>query len=376
MNIKLSNKIHIFLFFRIIKDIGLNASLIFLNKKRARQVMHMKELTQKERLLNAIACKAVDKVPVASFTQTATLELMKASGAYWPRAHREAKLMSDLAVAGHTLAWLEAVRLPFGLTGEAATMGCEVNYHENKNDFTPAVERGLSSYSNIRLPEPNEGVMGEIIEAVKISRDAIGKDTPIIVGVTGPFTIAGHIRGVNDILTDVILNQELVHKILESTWQVSASFANALIENGADVVAFIEPTASIIGSDFFKEFALPYLKKATSAIKVPVVLHICGDSMPLMQMMVETGATGVSIDQKVSLAKAKETVRGRCSVVGNVDPVAVLQMKKTDDVIKDCQRILSEGTDVLAPGCGISQYTPLENIRSMIKARDIFCKST
>ena len=335
----------------------------------------MKELSEKERLLRAIGCKAVDQVPVASFTQTATLELMKASGAYWPKAHREAKLMSTLAVAGHTEACLEAVRLPFGLTGEAATMGCEVNYHEDKNDFTPSVERGLPDYDNIRLPEPCEGIMGVIIEAVRMSRESVEDDIPIIVGVTGPFTIAGHIRGVNDILTDVILNQELVHNILESTWQVSASFANALVDNGADVVALIEPTASIIGPDFFKEFALPSLKKATAAAKAPVMLHICGDSMPLMDMMVKTGATGVSVDQKVNIAKVKKAVRGRCSVVGNVDPVAVLQMKKTDSVIQDCGRILSEGTDVLAPGCGISPYTSTENIRSMIKARDIYCKT-
>jgi MtaA/CmuA family methyltransferase len=339
-------------------------------------VVEMKELTQKERLLRAVTCKPVDKVPVVSFTQTATLELMKASGAYWPRAHREAKLMADLAVAGHTMASLEAVRLPFGLTGEAATMGCQVNYHEDRNDFTPSVEKGLADYNNFSIPDPHEGMMGEIIEALRISRKSVGGDVPIIVGVTGPFTLAGHILGVNDILTDVILNQELVHKILEKTWQVSAGFANALVEGGADVVAFIEPTASIIGAEFFKEFALPYLKKATVSVKSPMVLHICGDSMPLIEMMVETGVTGISVDQKVSINKVKETVEGRCSVLGNVDPVAVLQMKKQGDVIQDCKRILTEGTDVLAPGCGISQYTPIDNIRSMIKARDIFCKKT
>jgi MtaA/CmuA family methyltransferase len=335
----------------------------------------MSELSEKERLLGALSRGPIDKVPAVSFTQTATLELMKTSGAYWPRAHREAQLMSDLAVAGHTKAGLEAVRLPFGLTGEAATMGCQANYHEDKNDFTPTIEKGVQNYDDIQLPQPDEGIMGVILEAVRKSRKSVGDDIPIIVGVTGPFTIAGHIRGVNDLLTDVILNPELVHKIIDKTWQLSASFANAAVESGADVVTFIEPTASIIGPDFFKEYALPCLKKTIAAVKAPVVLHICGDSMPLMEMMVETGTAGISVDQKVNIARAKEAIRDRCSVVGNVDPVAVLQMKKPDGVFQDCQRILAEGTDVLAPGCGISPYTTTENIRSMIKARDIFCKN-
>ena len=339
-------------------------------------VVKMRELTQKERLLQAIACRAVEKIPVVSFTQTATLDLMKLAGAYWPKAHKDAKLMSKLAVAGHTEAFLEAVRVPFGLTAEAATMGCTVNYHEDKNDFTPAVEKGLLNLNDIRFPEPDEGIIGEIAESVRISRGAVGDDVPIIVGVTGPFTIAGHLRGVNDILTDLILNNELVHRLINSSWPVSLSFANALVDNGADVVVLIEPTASIIGSEFFGEYVLPSLKKVVSAVKALTVLHICCDSMPLVAMIAETGAAGLSIDQKVNIARAKEAVRGRCSVVGNVDPVAILQMKKPEAVAQDCRRILSEGTDVLAPGCGISPYTPTENIRSMIKARDMYCNST
>ncbi|MDD1776233.1 MAG: MtaA/CmuA family methyltransferase [Candidatus Methanomethylicus sp.] len=330
----------------------------------------MKDYTQRERLISVIAGNTVDKTPVVSFTQTATLEMMKASNAYWPPAHRDAQLMADLAVASHMVAGLEAVRLPFGLTGEAATMGCHVNYHEDKSDFTPTVEMGLSSYDDLKIPEPNDGIMGQIMSAVQKSREIVGNNIPIIVGVTGPFTIAGHIRGVNDILTDIILNQALVHKILATTWQVSANFANALVGKGADVVAFIEPTASIIGADFFKEFCLPYMKKVTAEIKAPTVLHICGDSLPIMDMMAETGVSAVSVDQKVNIAKAKEVLNGRCRIVGNVDPVAILQMKKPEGVVEDCRRILSEGTDALAPGCGISPYTPTENIKAMIMARD------
>ncbi len=334
--------------------------------------MPTERLTQKERLLNALVGRRADKVPVASVTQTATLELMEASNAYWPRAHREARLMADLAVAGHTVAGLEAVRLPFGLTGEAATMGCQVNYHEDRNDFTPNVEKGLPSYEDLRIPEPTEGIMGQIVKAVGISREIVGDDVPIVVGVTGPFTIAGHIRGINDMLTDLILDPGLVHNILGTTWEVSASFAAALVGNGADVVVLIEPTASIIGADFFKEFVLPYVRRVTAKVnvRVPTVLHTCGDSLPIMDLMAQVGVSAVSLDQRVSIAKTKEVVGGRCRVIGNVDPVAVLQMKGPEEVMADCGRILSEGTDVLAPGCGISQYTPLENIKAMIRARD------
>lgn len=335
----------------------------------------MARTTQKERLVAAVMNKAVDKVPVASITQTGTLELMKASNAYWPAAHSNAKLMADLAVAGHTVAGLEAVRLPFGLTGEAASMGCRVNYHQDKNDFTPTVECGFTSFSQLPIPDPTEGIMGVIIDALGLCRDKVGKDVPIIVGVTGPFTLAGHIRGVNDILTDVILDADLVNKILDTTWQITANFANAAAKAGADIIAFIEPTASIIGPDFFKAFVIPYMKKVTASVNAPTILHICGDSLPMMEMMVETGVKGTSIDQKVSAAEAKSAIRGRCSLIGNLNPIAVLQMMGAAGVESECARLLSEGVNVLAPGCGISPYTPTENIKAMVKARDKYYKS-
>jgi [methyl-Co(III) methanol-specific corrinoid protein]:coenzyme M methyltransferase len=333
-------------------------------------MMIMINMSQKERLVSALMNKPVDKTPVVSVTQTGTLELMNAANAYWPAAHRDAKLMADLALAAHTIAGLEAVRLPFGLTGEAASMGCRVNYHEDKNDFTPTVECGFPSYDNLPVPSPNEGLMGTIMDAVGLCRERVGCDVPIIVGVTGPFTLAGHIRGVNDILTDVILDPDLVNKILETTWRISANFAGALVKKGVDVIAFIEPTASIIGPDFFKAYALPYLKKAAASIRAPTVLHICGDSLPIMEMMVETGVSGISIDQKVSAIAAKSAIRGRCSLVGNIDPVAVLQMKGDQGVEEECIRLLSEGVSVLAPGCGISPYTRTSQIAAMVKARD------
>ncbi|MDI9644611.1 MAG: MtaA/CmuA family methyltransferase [Candidatus Verstraetearchaeota archaeon] len=327
----------------------------------------------RSRLLGAVTSRAVDVPPVASFTQTATVELMASSKAYWPKAHREAKPMSLLAVAGHTIAGLEAVRLPFSLTSEVATMGCTVDYHDGSIDVAPTVQRGLADLRSIRIPEPHEGVMGEVIEAVRMCRDSVGEEVPIIAGVTGPFTIAGHIRGINEILLDVVQNKELVQRILESAWQVSASFSRALADNGVDVLVIVEPTASLIGPRYFKDFVLPYLRRSIRTARSPVVLHICGNSMPLLEMMVETGASCLSLDQKVSIAKAKEVVRGRCSVSGNVDPVAVLQMSSPEVVAEECMKILSEGVDVLAPGCGLSPSTPLGNLRSMVRARDLFC---
>ncbi|AKB27478.1 Methylcobamide:CoM methyltransferase MtaA [Methanosarcina siciliae C2J] len=81
----------------------------------------------RDRFLNTLHGKAVDKIPVLSVTQTGTVELMRKSGAAWPDAHFDAEKMADLALSAHTCAGLEAVRYPFCLTVLSEALGCKVN---------------------------------------------------------------------------------------------------------------------------------------------------------------------------------------------------------------------------------------------------------
>lgn len=326
------------------------------------------KLNQKERFLYTLNGKEVDRTPVVSVTQTGTLDLMKASGASWPQAHRDARLMAKLAVAAHDVAGLEAVRIPYGLIAEAEAMGCQIDYHEKDIDFTPSVRSGLKSFGKIRVPKPEEGLMGEMLKATRICRETVGDDVPLVVGVTGPFTIAGHIRGLSEMMMDLVNDPKTIHGIEEATSRVAADFSRSLCEAGADVITLIEPTGAIIGLEFFNEFCVPYLTKIIRSLKVPVVLHICGYSLPLYDSMIATGAKGLSIDQTVSAMEAKKAIGGRAALLGNVNPVSVLLQGDAAAVEADCRRILAEGVDVLSPGCGLAPRTPLENIKAMVRA--------
>jgi [methyl-Co(III) methanol-specific corrinoid protein]:coenzyme M methyltransferase len=41
-----------------------------------------------------------------------------------------------------------------------------------------------------------------------------------------------------------------------------------------------------------------------------------------------------------------------------------------DKIKEECKKALTEGVDVLAPGCGIAPMTPLSNIKAMVEARN------
>ena len=84
-------------------------------------------LSPRQRVLSAIRCEPISgRTPCVSANQTATLEQMEATGAYWPEAHYSAEKMAALALAAHTILGLDAVKVPFCQTVEAEALGCQI----------------------------------------------------------------------------------------------------------------------------------------------------------------------------------------------------------------------------------------------------------
>lgn len=57
-------------------------------------------------------------------------------------------------------------------------------------------------------------------------------------------------------------------------------------------------------------------------------------------------------------------------MIGNVSPSRTLLFGTPVTVKAEAKQCLSDGVDILAPGCGIAPRTPLVNIRDLVEARD------
>jgi [methyl-Co(III) methanol-specific corrinoid protein]:coenzyme M methyltransferase len=116
---------------------------------------------------------------------------------------------------------------------------------------------------------------------------------------------------------------------------------------------------------------LPLERKIVGQIAGPVVLHVCGDTDLIVDQMCETGAAGISIEEKTDLRRAVGIAHAReVKVFGNVGSAAL--GSTPDRVYREAISALENGTDFLCPGCGIAPRTPVENILPLKKARDDF----
>ena len=332
----------------------------------------MTEYTPKERLYRALRKQPVDRMPAVCFTQTATVEQMEACGAFWPEAHADATKMATLAEAGHTVIGFEAVRVPFDITAEAELFGCGIKAGDLKQQpsVIKHVVKNLEDLDKIRDYKLNEGRISQVLEAVKILSEKYGKELPVIGSMIGPFSLAQHLNG-DAWFGNLFTGEEVVPALLDFCSDFNIAYAKAMVENGIDTLAIIDPTASyeLIGGEFYEKYALPYQKKIVDAMKeldVATVLHICGNTTKGLSIMEKTGVEGISVDQKVDIATAKSNVENTL-IIGNLDPVAVLWNGTPEDVAAASKKVLDAGVDLLSPGCGIVSMTPTACLQKMVE---------
>lgn len=334
-------------------------------------------MTLKERLLNALEGKKVDKIPVCSVTQTGIVELMDKVGASWPEAHSDPELMAKLAIANHELSGLEAVRIPYCLTVLSEAMNCEIkmgtkNRQPSVIGHPYPIDLGGASIPTDLLQKSRIPV---VLEAIKIIREKVGLDVPIVGGMEGPVTLASDLVSVKSFMKWSLKKTDLFEQALDLATDAAIIYANAMIEAGADIISVADPVASpdLMGPDFFKKFFQARLQQFSSRVDSVTALHICGNVNPILSYMADCGFEGLSVEEKIgSPKKAKEVIGNRAKLVGNISSPFTLLPGPVEKIKAEAKQALSEGVDVLAPGCGIAPMTPLENIKAMVAARDEF----
>ena len=334
----------------------------------------------RKNFFNAIHGNPVNRIPALSVTQTGTVELMDLTGAAWPAAHSDPEKMAALALAGHEIAGLEAVRYPYCLTVLAEAMGCSVRM--GTKDIQPSVLSHPFSEGPDKLKVPEtllkRGRIPTVLKTTEIlaarTEGKNGKEElPLIAGMEGPLTVFTHLAEVKNCLIWALKKPDDFKTFMETSTEICIEYANSLFDRGADALCM--PDGGLVGSrmmppSILEDSVKPFYKRLCERVNSPVILHICGDVGDSLRTLSECGFEAISIEEKAGIKAAKEAIGGRARLIGNVSPSRTLLFGTPDDVKAEAKQCLSAGVDILAPGCGIAPRTPLVNIRALVEARD------
>lgn len=190
--------------------------------------------------------------------------------------------------------------------------------------------------------------------------------------VIGPLSLAGLLMGATEAAMATMTEPALLHQVLRFCSGVISRYARALERAGADMVVILEPSASFLSPRQFREFAGRYLQEIIGTLTTVPILHICGQTTPLLEAMVETGAHGLSLDAMVSLPEAARRLPSDVVLIGNLDTIEVMNQSTPNQVYRAATDLITAMSPypnfVLSTACDLPAETPLENIHAMMDA--------
>lgn len=333
--------------------------------------------TAYDRFKDAIEGTPKDRVPVIAGT------ILWGVSNYPEASHRE--IVKDAELIAAAQLWVKDT-IGYDLVyptpdnffiGEA--FGCTLRYSEEDPilDPLPLKIKTLADLDQIHFPDVRkDGRFPAVLEAAKRLHDATGGTIPIVANIEGVFTVATRIIEPTKILRMTLKTPDLLDEFLKRINRVLIDLTLALEENGVNAISMPEPTASssMLSPEMFRRFVLPLLQEYTGEVNVPVMLHICGDTNPILEAMGETGSAILSLDQCMDLGKARAAVPD-IAIAGNVDPVNSLLMGDVETVKQDalkCLKTMGSERYLLMPGCGIPPKASIENLKMMLQTASDF----
>jgi len=334
------------------------------------------DTSPKERLVRVLQKKPVDRPPVicpGGMMNAAIVDVMERTSNALPEAYDSADRLVQLARDVSAYTGFENLALPFCMTIEAELLGSTVDRGTaaseakiTKEAFSSVREANVRSIDQIPIGSRAERVLDAIQRAA-----ARKLDEPVIGSLTGPISTAASLVDPVTFLKELHKDHEGAHRVVSTVTQSLASFARALVESGADLIAISDPTATgeILGPKAFSEYALRYLNELADEIHrlgVPVIVHICGNITSVEAHLVKLHTDALSTDAAVKLADLKAK-HPHVTVMGNVSTYA-LQFGEPDKIAKRTRQLVEQGVDIIAPACGVSTSTPLANIQALTGA--------
>jgi len=244
----------------------------------------------------------------------------------------------------------------------------------------PAIH-SLHEVDRLQVINPEtDGRIPALLEAVRLMSKQVGSEVAIRGNADqAAFDLACLVRGIEEFLMELIEHPDdpRIAQLLEICHQSHLAVHRALAKAGAHFTSLGDSLAGpdVTSPRMFERFAQPYeerLVKDLAADGIFVVIHICGDTSRILNLLAEYGPCGFELDYKTDAVKAKQTAGKSHILFGNVDPSGVLARGTVKQVQEAVRQIISlwkpGGRFVLNAGCAIPPTTPPENIHALVAA--------
>ncbi len=261
------------------------------------------------------------------------------------------------------------------LSVEAEAFGAPVRFSAKEvPTVTGAIVADLEEAEELVVPEKGAGRTSLFAHAIGLAKERIA-DRPLFAGIIGPFSLAGRLLDMTEIMVYCYTDPELVEAVLEKCTLFLTEYARLLRESGADGFIMAEPAAGLLSPQLNRDFSIPYVKRIFDAHRsddFTCIYHNCGNVAPLLSDILTIEADAYHFGNAIDLPALSESIPDDVVFMGNIDPVGILTRASVEETYDTTMALLQKLGDkpnfILSSGCDVPALAKMENIDAFYRA--------
>ena len=321
------------------------------------------ELTKRERVERALRGDMVDRAPISFWH-------------HFPGRDATAEELASQTIAFQRAYDLDLIKLMPTGTYPVQDYGCSVELEPGPIGTTRLVKSAIERPEDWpRLPkiDPRSGVLGEQVRCVRLVRDALGPDVPILQTVFSPLVMADKMLG-PELERHIAEHENLLRAGLERMAADVVAFGLACLEAGADGFFFAtqHATPDELPEEVYRRLGVPYDLRILDSLDDNegawfTILHLHGPN-PLFNLANEYSVDAVNWHDRETPPDLAEAVgRTQRALAAGIDRNGVIagdDPEAAADEVRDAIARAGGRRLIVAPGCVVPWNSPPEILRA------------
>jgi [methyl-Co(III) methanol-specific corrinoid protein]:coenzyme M methyltransferase len=333
-------------------------------------------MTHRREILDLLAGKKIATQPAFSGLIHVTVEGLQSEGLTFHEVHNDAGKIARASASTFKLSGLPSAVVPLDMQVEAEALGGRIDFLRSRELVFPQIAKPLfasTKYLNSGYFESsdfiNQGRIPLVCEALRLLKEDIGQDAVVGGMIPGPYTLLLFLMEPGGLFAEMKREPRMVADALFylSTFlsQVGIAYRNA----GADFITIHDMGGSpgFIGPAKYEQFVYPAEKLLIAELPAPRVLSVCGNTNKSMELLAQTGADAISVDQTNDLTASRQVLKDTL-LFGNIDPVATLWQGEEASIEDAVRRGREAGVDAVWPGCDLVPQTSIDSLKAFLAA--------
>lgn len=318
--------------------------------------------SKRERVVAALRGEVADRVPISLW------------GHFPSDPHRAEDLAAETIAFQRRYDWDFIKFMPSGMYYPEA-LGCTLTPASGPgavNGLSDSIVKRPEDWERLPVPDPREGWLAEHVRAVRLVREALGPDVPIIQTLFSPLTIAHKLSVHLPFEESLSVHRPRLEAGLRAIVEGSKRFAEATLAGGADGFFFATQEANhdTLSDADFRALGKTYDLEVLRSIEGQAtfnLLHVCRVNI-MAEAVADYPVHAINWDSdhtRPSLGEARAVWKQ--ALVGGLDRHGAVLSGTPDEVAAEVRQSISEaGRDglIVSAGCALPVACPEANLRA------------